>query len=286
MMLWKGFIRSEQVRKASFGAVVVMFLILSSSFYGFCESAQENTFVYASLLNSSGSQPIINPSGMETNVAPAVPEALDSATLVLTKPGPCDSVNYTDRCFDESIVAAIAWWMNPKFADNTTEYRNYLRASPEDKSRRYSPETQIFFDFITKNLDIALDKSILNETLILYRGINANVAAKVINNSEYIEPAYASTAYDITLSLGIFATRSPDGYTNVLVLQRPSGKHVLYINEDEREFLLPRNLKWDVIKAVNIENLTVKSDFPLYSSHSNEDHFNKVRLMYIREKSE
>lgn len=285
MKLQKGFTKSVQAGKASLKAVVAVLLILSSSFYGFCVSAQESQLDHASLQSSSSQQSMANPNGMEIITVPAVPETLDSATLVLTKPKLCDLVPYTERCFDEPTLAAIAWWMNPKFADNTTEYRNYLRASPENQSRKYSPETRIFFDFITDNLDIALDKSILNETLILYRGINANVAAKVINNSEYIEPAYASTAYDITLSLGIFATRSPDGFTNLLVLQRPSGKHVLYINEDEREFLLPRNLKWDVIKAVNIENLTVRADFPLYSSHSNVDQFNKVRLMYIREKN-
>jgi hypothetical protein len=286
MRLWKGFAGTARVSKASYKAIAVMVLVLASSIFGICGSAQENVLDYAPSHDLSSSQSTINPFGMETNIAPAVPETLEDATLVLTKPRPFDLIPYTKRCFDDSTVAAIAWWMNPKFADNTTEYRNYLRATPENRSRLYSPETRIFFDFITKHLDMAISESALKENLILYRGINANVAAKVINNSEYIEPAYASTAYDITLSLGIFATRSPDGYTNVLVLQRPGGKHVLYINEDEREFLLPRDLKWDVIKAINIENLTVMADFPLFSSRSNEAQFNKVRLMYIREKNE
>jgi len=37
-------------------------------------------------------------------------------------------------------------------------------------------------------------------------------------------------------------------YAHVLVLSRQPGDHVLYINEDQREFLLPLNTAWDVIR--------------------------------------
>ncbi len=284
MGLQRGVIRSAEISKSSNTVIVIILAILISAFCGICGSAQENVPDYTSLPGLSSSQSTINPIEAETNIVPVVPETLESATLSLAKPNPQDLIRYTERCFSESTVAAIAWWMNPKFYANTTDYRNYLRVSPENRSMLYSPETCLFFDFITKNLDIALNESILDENLILYRGISGSLVNKIIISSEYIEPAYASTAYDITVSLGIFGKRSPDGYQNVLVLQRPSGKHALYINEDEREFLLPRNLKWDVIKTINIKNLTVNADFPLYSSHSNEDQFNKIRLMYIREK--
>jgi hypothetical protein len=90
----------------------------------------------------------------------------------------------------------------------------------------------------------------------------------------------------VTVSLDIFGPRSADGYQNVLVLQRPQGRHALYINEDEREVLMPRGLKWDVVKAIKIDNLTVEADFPLYSSGQNKTPFDKVRLIYIRERNE
>ncbi len=286
MRLCKDVIRSVKVNKTSYTAISIILIVLMSIFCGICSSTQENALNYSSLLNSSSSLSTINPAEMETNAVPVVPETLESATLILTKPKLCDQIPYTERCFNESIIAAIAWWMNPKFYANTSEYRSYLRASPENKLRLYTPETRIFFDFITENLDIALNESILDETLILYRGISGSIVNKIMNNSEYIEPAYASTAYDITVSLDIFGNRSPDGYQNVLVLQRPGGEHALYINEDEREFLLPRNSKWDVIKTINIENLTVNADFPLYGSNSTAAQFNKVRLMYIRERNE
>jgi len=47
---------------------------------------------------------------------------------------------------------------------------------------------------------------------------------------------------------------------------------------------MPRGLEWDVIKAINIDNLTVEADFPLYSSGQNTTRFDKVRLIYIRER--
>ncbi len=284
-MLWRRIVRTADVSKVSYKAIAIMLLVLASPIFGICGCAQENALDYTYLRELPSSHSAINPIRVEANITPVVPETLESATLVLTKPKPYGLIPYTERCFNESTVAAIAWWMNPKFADNTTEYRNYLRMSPENKSSLFSLETRIFFDFITEHLDIALNESILDEPQILFRGISGNLAGKVINNSEYIEPAYASTAYDITVSLDIFGSRSPDGYQNVLVLQRPSGKHALYINEDEREFLLPRDTKWGVIKAINIENLTARANYPLYSSHSNEAKFNKVRLMYIREKN-
>jgi hypothetical protein len=72
-----------------------------------------------------------------------------------------------------------------------------------------------------------------------------------------------------------------DGYQNVLVLQRPKGEHALYINENEREFLMPRGTKWDVINHAEVENLTLDADFILYNSRSYTAKFNKVRLIYI-----
>ncbi|MDD4137166.1 MAG: hypothetical protein PHT99_04630 [Methanoregula sp.] len=79
-------------------------------------------------------------------------------------------------------------------------------------------------------------------------------------------------------------TRSPDGYRNMLVLRRDPGDHALYINEDEREFLLPRGMVWSVEKTVNVRNLIVNADFPLHNRTSNTASFDQVRLIYIKEK--
>lgn len=219
----------------------------------------------------------------KTASTPVVPEQLENATLVLTRPSAAQLVPYTDRGFTEAEEASIAWWKEPGFGDNTTEYRNYLRATPEQQKTQYSEAKQIFFNFITKNLDATIAASPQIEDLILFRGINPTVTKSVLNNGTYIEPAYPSTSYDITLSLILFGTRGDDGYKNVLVMNRSKGKDSLFIDEEEREFLLPRNTEWAVIKAVNVDNLTITANFPLLSDNKTTDSVSKVRLIYIRQ---
>lgn len=209
-----------------------------------------------------------------------IPEKLESATLVLTLPPESERIAYTERNFTEPVEASIAWWMAPGFMDNTTEFRRYQRASAEQKAT-YDVEKQVFFNFIQDSLDTAENKSVLGSDLILFRGISPAVAGMVLNNSEYREAAFASTAYDPVVSLDIFGSADSEGFHNLLVLERKSGEHALYINEDEREFLLPRGSDWQVITSVEIDTLTIEADFPLYNRTTSSDTFEDVRLIYI-----
>jgi hypothetical protein len=216
------------------------------------------------------------------DTGPAVPELVASADLVLTRPPAADLVPYTARGFSPPTQASIAWWMSPEFMDNTSEFRGYQRKTAEVKAT-YPEEHRIFFDFIEAGIDDAEQQSILKNNLILFRGISPGVAASVLDNAEYREPAFASTSYDITLSLDAFGPRSPDGYRNMIVLEKHAGDHALYVNEDEREFLLPRGTRWHVVKAVNVENLTVQADFLLNNRTVNTASFDHVRLIYVTE---
>jgi hypothetical protein len=213
---------------------------------------------------------------------PVVPEELESATLQLTSPAAGSLTPYTQRGFDDATVAAIAWWKEPGFYDNTTEYRSYLRGTPEQRAN-YSEAKHIFFDFTTSKLNPAIEASPQSEDLILFRGIGPGLTQSVLANGTYIEPAYPSTTYDVTISLIMFGARGADGYKNVLVMQREKGNKSLYIDEEQREFLLPADTKWNVIKAVNIENLTIEADFPLLSNNQRTDTVSNVRLIYIKE---
>ncbi|MGA2919139.1 hypothetical protein [Methanoregula sp.] len=212
-----------------------------------------------------------------------IPDTRAQETIVLSRPPADDRVQYTDRGFSEPVEASIAWWMSPGFMDNTTEFRGYERTTPEAKAA-YPEEHRIFFSFIEHRLDSAESSSIIRHDTTLFRGISPFVAGTVINTSEYREPAFASTSYDISFSLDAFAVRSPDGYRNVLVLSRQPGDHALYINEDEREVLLPRGTDWSVVKAENVENLSVNADFPLHNRTTGTASFDQVRLIFIREK--
>jgi len=218
----------------------------------------------------------------QEDAGPAVPEPLGSADLVLTRPAAADLVPYTSRGFLKPTEAAIAWWMSPGFMDNTSEFRMYQRKTAEERAA-FPEEHRIFFDFIETGLDDAEQQSVLMNDIILFRGISPGVAAVVLDHAVYREPAFASTSYDITLSLDSFGPRSPDGYRNMIVLERHPGDHALYINEDEREFLLPRGTTWHVVKAVNVENLTVRADFPLHNRTATTASFDHVRLIYAME---
>jgi hypothetical protein len=213
---------------------------------------------------------------------PAVPELLASADLVLRRPPAADLVPYTARNFSRSTEASIAWWMSPGFIDNTSEFRRFGRGTA-DQQAAYPEEHRIFFAFIQDGLDDAERQSVVKNDIVLFRGIGPGLAASVLDNAAYREPAFGSTSYDITLSLDEFTPRSPDGYRNILVLQRKAGDHALYINENEREFLLPRRTSWHMVRAVNVGNLTVKADFPLHDRASSTASFDHVRLMYITE---
>jgi hypothetical protein len=209
-----------------------------------------------------------------------ISEKLESATLVLTRPDESERIAYTQRNFSQPIEASIAWWMARAFMDNTTEFRGYQRVSAEQKAM-FDEEKQIFFNFIQDSLDTAENESILGSDLILFRGISPYVAGMVLNNSEYREAAFASTTYDPVVSLDIFGTSDAQGFHNLLVLERKAGEHALYINEFEREYLLPRESDWQVITSVEIDALTIEADFPLYNRTTCSDTFEDVRLIYI-----
>lgn len=213
-------------------------------------------------------------------VTPIVPEPLTGTTLSLTLPPAEDRIPYTARDFDQPVEAAIAWWMSPGFMDNTTEFRGYERKTLTGK-QMYPEEHRIFFAFIQDELDFAEQQSVLKSDHILFRGISPSVAGTVMNTSRYHEPAFASTSYDISFSLDEFGVSSPDGYRNVLVIERDPGDLALYINEDEREYLLPRGTDWTVTRTVNVGNLTVAADFPLHDRTTGTAYFDHVRLIYI-----
>lgn len=284
-MAGRGLKKNLKMGSISSEKVVAVLLVSAYLYLGICALAQDDLLDGNSRESSATSLQITNWWEEVDGGTPAAYESLESATLVLTAPNASSLIPYTERGFDESVEVAIAWWMNPAFYNETSNYRNYLRSDTENQISDYSTDSRLFFDFITENLDSALDESALEETLILYRGISGDIVNNVLDNSEYLDDAFASTTYDVAVSLE-YGRPSSDGYQNVLVLQRFEGKDALYINEHEREFLLPRGTKWDVINHVDVENLTLEADFTLYNSSSSIVQFNKVRLIYIKERED
>jgi hypothetical protein len=218
---------------------------------------------------------------MQGSPAPVIPEPLAADTLDLTLPPADDRIPYTSRGFDEPVEAAIAWWMSPGFMDNTSEFRRFERTTGGEKAG-YPEEHRVFFTFIENELDSAEQQSVLKADHLLFRGISSSFAGSVMNMSRYHEPSFASTSYDISIPLDTFGTRGPDGYRSVMVLEREAGEHALYINENQREYLIPRGTEWTVSRTIDVENLTVTADFPLHDRPNGTASFDHVRLIYIR----
>lgn len=232
----------------------------------------------------TGLPPAVCPASVIQQPGSIIPVTVESTTLSLARPDPVDRINYTGRGFPEQTNAAIAWWMFPGFDDANREYRRYLRGSLEDRAT-YPAEEQRFFTFITKNLDCAEQAVRVRHETRLFRGITPSVASLVMNSSQWREAPFASTSYDITVTLDPYANPDAGGYENVLVLSRQPGDHVLYLNEDQREFLLPRNTAWDVIRIEEVRNLTVDADFVLHNRMEKTASFHNVRLIWLRESS-
>lgn len=211
---------------------------------------------------------------------PAVSENLTSATLVLTRPPESDRIPYTGRGFSSPVQASIAWWKSPGFMENTSEFRRFQRSSDEERAG-YDEDKQIFFTFIQDSLDSAENQSFTSSDIILFRGISSSFADTILDNAEYRETSYASTSYDPVVSLDLFGPPDPEGYHSLLVMERRAGEQVLFINEDEREYLIPRGSVWRVVQSVVIQNLTVAADFSLYNRTTMRDSFEDVRLIYV-----
>jgi hypothetical protein len=221
------------------------------------------------------------PAFIQVSLTPVIPEPVTAATLDLSLPPADDRIPYTARGFDEPAEAAIAWWMSPGFMDNTSEFRRYERTTA-DQRLEYPEEHRIFFTFIENELDVAEQQSVLKTDHLLFRGISPSFAGTVMNTSRYHEQSYASTSYDIAIPFDEFGPRGADGYNNVMVLERDAGEHALYVNEDQREYLLPRGTEWTVSRTVDVENLSVTANFLLHDRATGTASFDHVRLIYLQ----
>ncbi|MBR1369044.1 hypothetical protein RJ53_05820 [Methanocalculus chunghsingensis] len=237
----------------------------------------------ASAAGCVSSAPVTDLSSPPAGNYPVSPECIPEATITLVQPAAFVSSPYTDRGFSAATTASIAWWLSPDFYETTNLFRRYLRSTETDRSA-YPGEQQIFFGFIMEHIDMAIAGSDTDEEIILFRGISAGFAETIILNATYNEAAFASTSYDITVPLITYGSRGDDGYCNILLLSRTPGSHLLYINEGEREILLPRDLSWLVVTVKEIGELRIESDFPLFSNGELYESVQNVRLITIVER--
>jgi hypothetical protein len=205
-------------------------------------------------------------------------KTLQSAVLNLTKPQ--GIIPYQKRNFDPDVVSAIATYT---IYNNSREINNYLRFENVRAEVRLNKSREEKLDELIIDLDKALNNSTMPEDIVLFRGLGGPIVDSIRSNRSYIELGYGSASYDISKPYMYAANNSRDkeGYVNILILVRHKGETSLYIDENEREILLPRGLTWDVIEEVKVERLYLDSEFvPLVPNQALE----KVRLLYLKER--
>ena len=204
-------------------------------------------------------------------------QTLSSAVLNLRTPQGLNP--YQKRGFNPEVVGAIAAYT---VYNNSREINNYLRFENVRAEVGQNKSKEERLEKLKKKLDSALNNSTMPQDIILFRGLGGPIVDSIRNNLSYVELGYGSSAYDISKPY-MYATnnsRDKEGYVNILVMVRHEGEIGLYIDESEREILLPRMLTWDLIKEVKVERLYLDTEFaPLV-----EQKYEKVRLLYMKQR--
>lgn len=126
---------------------------------------------------------------------------------------------------------------------------------------KYDPAFDYTLDELTSqinNLDSVIAKSILNEDVVLYRGLYPHVAEDLIKAGGRKNLGFASTTMDpqktrYYMNLGVALEESNIKY--VMVMERKKGQTGLFISKTEYEVLLPRNLEYKVTKIVDVDTM-------------------------------
>lgn len=272
---------SRRPRPSAIRTLLIAYLIVSVNPVGSADllagESQDITYPVNGTLNRSAIEHDISVS--EFNALHPFSEYLESATLQMSRPD--GLVSYTNRGFPLCVELAIC---NYTSHDISSGINSYLRNSTfREEVQMDTTWTDIIEQHIC-GLDAAMAVSTMPEDIVLYRGIGGSFASTIRNQSSYIEDGYASTSYDATVPYHYAAEKGRDaeGYVNVLVIMRRMNETGLFIDEAEREILLPRGTAWDVIKEIAIGNATLESYFELRFP---ESHLERIRLIYLKERS-
>jgi hypothetical protein len=195
--------------------------------------------------------------------------------LTITKPK--GIVPYQKKAFPKAVVAAIAYYTDHSGA---SVINSYLRDPEVRKNTNASEKERI--EGLIKNMDYAEGKSRLVNQAVLFRGIGGAFADQIRAQSRYTEPGYASTSYDfsVTYRYANENQRDSEGYANILVLQRDGGDYALFVDERERELIIPKGTTWNLVKEVKAEKVVLRASFrPIYP----EKTYTKVKFLYIKE---
>jgi len=183
----------------------------------------------------------------------------------------------SSRDFPPEVKAAVMDYASGKTTDTLNSFLRWesvrARTNRQDAERIQEQISRI---------DYAMYNTSLKENISLYIPLSADQARKVRNESVFSENSYILASCDPSVIYHLFAEtgRDNDGYFTMCVIDFRRGSHPLWINETEREFVLPRGGIWDVAGEDTYEELTFAADsIPRYDDIM----LTKVRIIRTQE---
>ena len=123
------------------------------------------------------------------------------------------------------------------------------------------------------NIESAIVDSIIPEDVTLYRGIHSHVADDLIKTGSRTNWGFTSTSYDPIDTIGFMKESvGPDGWNNLLIMNRPKGTTGLFVDSMENEIILPSAMKYKMTKVVEVDKVNIGST-----------EVNRVRMIFVEE---
>ncbi|OPX63925.1 MULTISPECIES: ADP-ribosyltransferase [unclassified Methanoregula] len=221
---------------------------------------------------------------------PAIPVTIAESPALTPTPGttvaipPAISITrprltglFSAQDFPAEVKAAVMEYSSGKTSDTLNSYLRW-----ESVRARTSKQDAATIREQISRIDYAMYNTSLKENISLFIPLSADQARKVRNESVFSENSYILASYDPSVIYHRFAERSRDndGYFTMCVIDFRPGSHPLWINETEREFVLPRGGIWDVAGEDTYEKLRFAADsIPRYDDIV----LTKVRIIRTKE---
>lgn len=208
-----------------------------------------------------------------TQVPAAVSTTLPVKNITITRPMKLEL--YTRIQESEEVTASVNSFSDPRTRDRVGAYLRW------DSTRARTNRTETArIEQIVKNIDTAIRFSRLEEDLVLYAGITGDVPLKIINTSRYSEDSYLLCSVDPSVVYHVMDStgRDREGFVSLLVIPRKQGNYLLYVNDTNREILLPRLTTWELQREEKVGRV----EFTLESvPRYRDDEMKNVRLLYV-----
>jgi len=131
---------------------------------------------------------------------------------------------------------------------------NYLRVG-ESKAKGFLDPTELAeIKKTTKNIESALNKSIVPDDVIAYRGISSKEIVDELNDNMgkvFTEKGFASTSLDRSIAEQFTGWMTGEGA--LVRIRVPKGLKGMYIGDREKELLLQKNKKYRIISKKTTE---------------------------------